>query len=70
MLKGKWHLFIDQYGERYSASTVAELRARVGNGGSRVERMYKDKPDGAAAHIGYVIGGRWLRAYRPVEVTQ
>ena len=56
-------LYLDQYGNRFFANTVKDLRSQIGMGGSRVHRLYKDKQDGATVHIGYVIGGHWLTAY-------
>ena len=74
MLRGKRTLFINQYGEHFWATTVAELREQFGNGGSRVSKMYVDKIagplSGKACHIGYVIAGNWLSAYAPVELVQ
>ena len=68
-MKGKRLLYIDQYGYKYYASTVKELRSQIGMGGSRVSKMYVDKVDGSIAHIGYVIGQYWLTAYQPVEIA-
>lgn len=64
----KARLYIDQYGSQFYASTVKELRSQIGNGGSLVRKMYIDKKDGRIVHVGYVIGGLWLTAYRPVEI--
>lgn len=63
-------LYLDQYGTRFYASTVKELRAQIGMGGSKVSKMYRDKKDGSIVHVGYVIGQHWLKAYAPVEVKQ
>jgi hypothetical protein len=65
-MSGKWTLYIDQYGQRIGASTVKELREKVGGG--RVFKIYRDKKDGAVVHVGYGVGGRWFDAYQPVEV--
>lgn len=67
-MNGKLLLYIDQYGSRFWARTVAELRKQIGMGGSRVLKMYVDKKDGRTVHIGYVIGEHWLTAYAPVEL--
>jgi hypothetical protein len=67
-MNGKTVLYIDQWGSRYWARTIADLRAQIGMGGSRVSKMYVDKKDGSVAHVGYVVGQHWLTAYRPVEV--
>jgi len=68
-MNGKWTLFIDQYGLRFTASTVKELRKQIGMGGSRVGKMYRDKKDGSMVHCGYVIGEHWLTAYAPIEIA-
>ena len=68
-MNGKWTLFIDQYGSRFAASTVKELRGKIGMGGSRVGKMYRDKKDGSTVHCGYVIGEHWLTAYAPIEIA-
>lgn len=67
-MKGKFTLFIDQYGNRFTSKTVKELRAQIGGGGSRVSKMFCDKKDGRTVQTGYVIGSHWLTAYRPVEI--
>ena len=59
-------LFIDQYGNRFYAHTVKDLRKQIGMGGSKVEKMYRDRGDGSVIHTGYVIGGHWLTMYAPV----
>lgn len=66
-MDGKKMLYIDQYGNKFFASTVKELRSQIGNGGSRVGKMYRDKKDGTTIHCGYVIGPHWLTMYAPVE---
>lgn len=61
-------LYVDQWGNRFYARTVRELRSQIGMGGSRVSKMYVDRKDGTVAHTGYVIGPHWLTAYEAVEV--
>jgi hypothetical protein len=58
-------LYIDQFGARFWAQTVKQLREQIGGG--RVSKMYIDKIDGRTVHIGYVIGKHWLAAYAPIE---
>lgn len=60
-------LYIDQYGNRFMAKTVRELRKQIAMGGSRVSCMYMDKKDGSTVQTGYVIGGHWLTAFVPYE---
>ena len=62
-------LYLDQYGNRFWAKTVKELREQIGMGGSRVSKMYRDKKNGGVVHVGYVVGSHWLTAYQPVERT-
>lgn len=66
-MRGIWTLYIDQYGNHFGAHTLRELREKVGGG--RISKMYQDKSDGTARHTGYVIGQRWLSAFRPVELA-
>ena len=68
MLHGKYTLFIDQYGNRWEACTVSELRDKIGGG--RVSKMYCDDKSGKCYHVGYVIGRHWCRAYAPVQILQ
>lgn len=60
-------LYIDQYGNKFYARTVKDLRSQIGMGGSRVGKMYRDKKDGSTVHVGYVVGQHWLTAYSPME---
>lgn len=60
-------LFISQYGEKFYANTVKELRSQINMGGSRVSKMYVDTKDGRTKHVGYVIGDRWLDMFIPYE---
>jgi hypothetical protein len=60
-------LFVDQYGNRFYAQTVRDLRSQIGMGGSRVSRMYRDRRDGSTRAVGYVIGQHWLTEWAPVE---
>jgi hypothetical protein len=62
-------LYVDQYGNRFYAATVRELRKQIGGGGSRVSRMYVDKTDGRTVAVGYVIGQHWLSAFVPYETA-
>lgn len=63
-------LYIDQYGYKYYASTVRELRSQINNGGCRVSKMYADFKNKKTYHIGYVIGNYWLTAYKPMMIEQ
>ena len=69
-MRGKSTLYIDQYGNRIWARTLAELKEQAGAG--RVFKIYADKVAGEHAgrsvHCGYGIGQRWFNAYHPVEI--
>lgn len=65
-MNGKLTLYLDQYGNRWFARTVRELREKLGGG--RVSKMYIDKKNGPPVHIGYVVGQHWCQAYSPVEL--
>ena len=66
-MNGKLMLYVDQYGNRYCAKTVKELRSQIENGWCRVNKMYVGKTDGRVVHVGYVIGPHWFTAYVPYE---
>ncbi len=66
-MNGKFCLYIDQYGNKFGAKSVRELRRKIANGGSRVSKMFIDKKDGVV-QTGYVIGQHWLTMYQPVEI--
>lgn len=62
-MRGQWMLYRDQYGNSWGASTVRELREKIGGG--KVSKMYADDRAGDCVHIGYVVGQHWCRAYLP-----
>ena len=65
-MKGELIMYLDQYGSPVWARTVKELREKCGGG--KVSKQYVDKKDGRTVHNGYVIGGRWFTAFKPVEL--
>ena len=65
-MRGKPMLYVDQYGDKFYASTVRELREKIGGG--RVGKMYRDLKDGGTVHVGYVVGRHWCSAYAPVKL--
>ena len=67
-MRGKTCLFVDQYGNRWFAKTVKELRSKIGMGGSRVGKMFRDTANGGAVHVGYVIGRHWCEAFMPIRI--
>ncbi len=66
-MQGKMMLYLDQWGNKFWARTVKELREQIPG---RVGKMHVDKKDGSIVHVGYVIGEHWLTAYAPVEIKQ
>ena len=66
-MKGKFVLYLDQFGNKWTARTVRELREKIGGG--RVGKMYADKKDGRTVHVGYVVGRHWCSAFQPVEIA-
>lgn len=58
----KSKLYVDQYGNRFHASTLKELKERHCIPG-KVSIMYRDKPKGPPVRVGYVIGQHWLTEY-------
>jgi len=63
-MNGKQTLFLDQYGNKFWAKTIKELRSQIGGGGSCVSRMYCDLKSGGCKHVGWVIGDHWLTPYQ------
>ena len=67
-MKGKFTLYLSQYGDKFTARTIKELRQKVGKG--RVSRVFVDgsgKDAGKVFHTGYCVGSVWLTAYQPVR---
>lgn len=56
-------LYISQYGDRFYAKTLKELRQQIPGCCSK---MYVDR-NGKTLDIGYVIDQLWLTAYIPFE---
>ena len=59
----KLYMAIDQYGHTYHnlKHPRKDLCERLGR--THVDKMYIDDKDGNTYHIGYIIGGLWLRLY-------
>lgn len=64
-MRGQFRLYIDQYGNRFGAKSVRELRKTIRG---RCSKMYVDRKDGTTVHVGYVIGQHWLSMFAPVEL--
>ena len=58
------NLYIDQYGNKFYARTLKELKEQVSGS---VKKMYVDSQTLGTPDVGYVIGQHWLTAYTPVE---
>lgn len=54
--------YIDQYHNIVWAKSLKRLKEEVGC--KHAEKMYIDREDGTSVHIGYVIKGRWLNAFK------
>lgn len=64
-MRGQWMLYVDQYGTKWGARTISELRRKIGGG--RVSKMYVDTKAGVTKHVGYIVGRLWCTAYVPFE---
>ena len=60
-MNGKKVLYIDQYGNEFLASTIKDLRKKVGGG--RVVKMYADLCSSKPKHCGYAIGQHRLTVH-------
>ena len=58
-------LYVDQFGNCWFVKTVQEIQEQVGGD---IKKMYSEKADGSAVHVGYVIGPHRCRAYKPLEI--
>jgi hypothetical protein len=61
-------LFIDQYGSKYWAASLKELKERAGYAGGAA-KQYNDLKDGRTVWTGYVLGARWFTAFNPAQVA-
>lgn len=69
-MKGEHLLYIDQYGNRFGAKTIKELKEEVCPflKSPKVSKMYQDTREGKTMHVGYIVGNHWLTAYRAVRI--
>jgi hypothetical protein len=58
------YVAIDQYGHTLPIRRHPRKELCEQLGAKTAHRLYWDRPDGSAEHVGYVIGGLWLRVYR------
>ena len=54
---------IDQYGQTYHGLEYPRRDLLRVLGRKHASKMYVDRADGKALHIGYVIAGLWLTVY-------
>jgi hypothetical protein len=55
----------DQYGQIYEIGDNPPRKWLLDYCGRKhADKMYVDTADGAGKHIGYIIGGLWLRIFR------
>lgn len=55
-------LFINQWGEKFIAKSIKELKSVYGIQG-RVSKMYHDDVNGKTWHTGYVVGRHWFAVH-------
>lgn len=59
------YMGIDQYGETYHGLGQYPRKALLERlYKQHATKMYVDKKDGSAVHIGYIIGGLWITLYK------
>lgn len=66
-MKPRFSLHVDQFGNRYYARTLKELRKQIPG---KVSRMFFEDKSGNVYHCGYVIGKRWLNSYTMYAVKE
>ena len=66
-MKGKWRLYVDQYGQLVGAHSVRELCQKLGRAHGSARRIYRDKKNGPPVHVGYIVAGRWFDCYIPYD---
>lgn len=58
------YIGFDQYGTSYHnlIHPRKDLLAQLGY--NHADKIYRDRADGTARHVGYVIGGRWIEVFK------
>lgn len=59
-------MFISQYGDKYTAYTIKDLKEQVWPW--KVFKIYQDKKDGSTVHTWYGIGSLWFNMFIPLEI--
>jgi hypothetical protein len=58
---------VDQYGRVFPVDPKRPRASLLGQlGHKHADKIYRDKKDGLAVHVGYVIAGHWLSLYQEV----
>lgn len=57
------YLGYDQYDNHYSLCTHPRKELCEQLGSSHVSKMYRDRKDGNAYHVGYIIRGHWVEVF-------
>lgn len=70
MKEQKIYMAVDQYGQTFHGliHPRKELCSRLGS--KHVDKMYRDRKDGTAVEVGYVIAGHWLTLYEVKRVEK
>lgn len=72
MKKKQLLMYLDQYGYKYYAHSLQELKKEVCpyTKSPKVSIMYQDKKDGSTVRCGYIVSDHWLTAYIPYEIKK
>ena len=62
-------LYIDQYGNKYHANTLKDLKNDNYLKG-KIHKTYIDGKDGNTYHTGYCVGKNWFQVYIPLRELQ
>jgi hypothetical protein len=64
----KTYIGIDQYGSRYPLRGDHPRKALLDYFNRKsASRMFTDKTDGGAVHIGWIVAGLWITVYERME---
>lgn len=58
------YIAIDQYGQTHYIKKHPRKELLEQLGRTHASIMYRDKPDGSAMKVGYVIAGLWLEVFK------
>lgn len=64
-MKTQNHMALDQYGNTYHNLGTFPRKTLLNElNRKKASKMYVDRKDGSAAHVGWIIGGHWLTVYK------